>query len=110
VFIQLGGKSVSDPRFPNDSGIEYPGRLELHLYRPEDPANPQKIIIDEQGLTLDIQGGIVMKSTKDIIVSAGANLLHDGERIHNYGAFDDTPTARSISGTETYVNRNGRKT
>lgn len=93
IIVQIGGLGLNtDERFQNSSDIENrPGRLEIHLNRPN--ATPQKLIIDENGLTIDIQGSTAIVSSGDLILSAGGTLLLNSELIYKYGSFDkDTRT------------------
>ena len=109
VILQIGGTGVSDSRFKEDKHTEErPGRIEIHLNRvgnKDNPATPQKIVIDENGITFDIQGNAVFKSTGDMILESGATLLINAEDMHVYGA-SDTET-RSITGVESSVGRAG---
>jgi hypothetical protein len=109
VIIQVGGNGVEDERFTEPSHREdRPGRIEIHLNRPG--TSSQKIIIDENGMTFDIQGNIAMKSSGDFTVSAGGTLLLDGETIYTYGSFDDAiDGTRKVIGKENYITRTGRK-
>jgi len=99
VIIQIGGEGI------DDSGFR-PGRMEIHLAR--QGGNPQRIIIDEQGITIDVEGNALFSSSGDFTIGAGGRLLLAGELIFNYGAFDeDIDGTRSPTGTERLVLRNG---
>ena len=100
VIIQVGGEGI------DDTG-ERPGRVEIHLARGD--GVPQKLIIDENGITLDIQGNAVFSSTGDFTVSSGGRLLLNGELIFNYGSFDTSiDGTRKVTGSERLVIRDGR--
>jgi hypothetical protein len=93
IIIQVGGKGIlNDGRFQGVGDVEdRPGRLEIHLNRPG--ATPQKIVIDEDGLTIDVQGSTAIVSSGDLVLSAGGSLLLNSELIYKYGSFDkDTRT------------------
>lgn len=112
IIIQVGGTGISDdPRFSETSDTEdRPGRVEIHLNRPG--GNSQKIIIDEEGITLDINGNGVLKTSGDLSISAGGKLLLNGSHIWAYGSFDSSVDGdRSIRGVggEREVGRKGRK-
>jgi len=108
VIIQIGGggTDVSDSRFGDDSSR--PGRLEIHLNKPGllgGSGTPQKIIIDEGGMTLDVQGNMYFKSSGDMILDSGARLLLNGELVFIYGEGDvDT---RQVISSETIIVRAG---
>ena len=111
VLIQVGGQGISsDARFTDGYDIaNRPGRIEIHLNRPGKPS--QVIIIDEDGMTINIDGNIVMASTGDFSISAGANLLLDGRQIYTYGPVDtsiNSDRAVVVSNTERLMSRNGR--
>jgi hypothetical protein len=102
VLIQMGGK----PSTAEDA-VDRPGRLEIHLNTSEGKPS-QKIIIDEDGLTIDVQGNAVFSASGDVSIVAGANLLLNGENTYFYGATDlDINGTRAITGTERRVIRNG---
>jgi len=106
IIIQVGGAGLSsDTRFKEESDVEdRPGRIEIHLNRPN--GTPQKIIIDEDGLTFDIQQGMYFKSTGDMVFDCGGNMLLHAKRIHNYGSGNiDT---RTVEATESKIRRRGR--
>jgi len=99
VIIQVGGDGI------DDTG-ERPGRIEIHLARGSD--TPQRIVIDEQGMTIDVQGNMLLSSSGDFTIGAGGRLLLAGELIFNYGSFDDSiDGTRAPKGTERLVLRNG---
>lgn len=106
VIIEIGGPGINnDTRFTSETDTEdRPGRLEIHLNRPG--GTPQKIIIDENGVTFDIQQGIYFKSTGNIVFDSNANILLNAEQILHYGSGDIEN--RSISGSESKVRRKGR--
>lgn len=109
VLIQIGGHGVNDTRkaFSKDQyATERPGRLEIHLYRVGKDASPQVIIIDENGLTLDVKGNMVLKSTGDMSLEALGNLLLSGENTYFHGKAD--LEERRISGKERRIGRVGR--
>lgn len=102
VLIQIGG-SGSETSLAK---INKNGSLEIHLNRGSD--TPQKIIIDSQGMTIDIQGNIVFSSSGDMTLSAGGRLLMAGELNFMYGSHDtDIHGTRAVTGTERWVARNG---
>jgi len=105
VIIQIGGKGtdVTDERFLGAEEEDRPGRLEIHLNRGN--GLPQKILIDENGLTLDVQGNMILKSSGDMALDAGGRLLLHGELIFAYGATD--AENRVVNGTETLIARSG---
>lgn len=105
VIIQIGGKAVEDKRF-NDTANR-PGRIEIHLNRPG--GSSQKVIIDEKGMTIDLAGNAVIKTTGDLSLSAGGSLLLNGENIFAYGSVnDDVDGNRAITGSERMISRKGR--
>jgi hypothetical protein len=106
VIVQIGGKGISgDTRFKDQIDTEdRPGRIEIHLNRPG--GTSQKIIIDENGLTLNIQGNMVMTSSGDFVISADGSLLLNGELIKHYGSHD--PDTRAIIASEKLERRKGR--
>ena len=111
VLIQIGGPGISgDSRFTDGYDTEdRPGRIEIHLNRPGKPS--QMIIIDEDGMTINIDGNIVMASTGDISITAGANLLLDGRQIYTYGLVDTSINSNRdvvVANTERMINRSGR--
>lgn len=103
VIIQIGGDGTdsTDDRFQDTENR--PGRLEIHLNRTG--GTPQKILIDENGMTLDVQGNMVLQSSGEMALKSGGRLLLHGELIFAYGAVD-TET-RVISGSETLIVRAG---
>jgi len=108
VIIQIGGKGISgDDRFKKPVDTENrPGRIEIHLNRPN--GTSQMILIDEKGMTLNIQGDIVMSSTGNFAISAGGQLLLNGEVVNIYGAANTEISGdRSIIGSERHVDRIG---
>jgi hypothetical protein len=106
IIIQVGGNGIDDDtRFQTDSDTEdRPGRIEIHLNR--SGGTPQKIIIDEDGLTFDIQQGMYFRSTGDMVFDCGATMLLQARQIHCYGTGDIDD--RVVAGTETKVRRRGR--
>ena len=108
VIIQVGSdNSVKDKRFGDTGNTGRPGRVEIHLKGAGD--EPQKIIIDEKGMTLKIQGNSVISSTGDTTISAGGRLLLHGELIFLHGSHDedDVSGTRAVAGSERLVLRNG---
>lgn len=105
IIIQVGGKGIStDSRFTSETDKEdRPGRIEIHLNRPG--ATPQKVIIDEEGITFDIKGNGVIATTGDLILSAGGKLLLNAELIQKYGSFDIDK--RTVTGAEKLERRKG---
>jgi len=110
VIIQIGGPGVSDDRFTESADTEdRPGRVEIHLNRPGSSATNQKIIIDEDGITIDIIGNGIFKTTGDLSISAGGKLLLNGERVLVHGSVnDDIDGNRAILGGERDIGRKGR--
>lgn len=106
IIIQVGGGGINtDDRFTNTSDTEdRPGRIEIHLNRPG--GTPQKIIIDENGLTFDIQQGMYFRSTGDMVFESGGNMLIHAKRIHNYGS--GNIDERTVGATESKIRRRGR--
>jgi uncharacterized protein YxjI len=106
IIIQVGGSGIStDSRFQaQDAYGDRPGRIEIHLNRPN--ATPQKIIIDEDGITFDIKGNGVIAASGNLVLSAGGKLLLDGDLIDKYGSFDIEK--RTITGSEKRDRRKGR--
>lgn len=104
VLIQIGGDGVGvkDDRFSKPDSSQ-PGRLEIHLSR--GGGTPQKILIDENGLTLDVQGNMMFKSSGDMALDAGGRLLLHGELIYTYGSTD--VDKRQIVGSQTLIVRSG---
>lgn len=83
-----------------------PGRLEIHLTR--SGGDPQKIIIDEQGITIAVQGNAVYSSTGSTTISSKAQLILHGEIIGLYGSHDEAVDGtRAGTGFERLVLRNG---
>ena len=109
VIIQVGGPGISsDTRFQATKDTENrPGRVEIHLNRPG--GSSQKIIIDENGITMQIFGNGVIQTSGDLTLTAGGNLLLNGEGVYIHGEADtDIDGTRSITGTEKLIVRNGR--
>lgn len=108
VIIQVGGNGLEDPRFDDTS--DRPGRVEIHLNRPGSSATNQKIIIDENGITISVVGNGIFKTTGDLTISAGGKLLLNGESIYAYGSVDDSVDgARAVRGAgERLISRKGR--
>lgn len=108
VIIQVGGNGVDDKRFPEDgSSTDKPGRVEIHLNRVG--GDPQRIVIDEDGITIDINGNGVFSTTGSLTLSAGGQLLLHGEVINMYGSHDeDISGTRNALGFERHVLRNGQ--
>lgn len=114
VIVQIGGNQITiDPRFPigslpNDSTTFRPGRMEIHLVQSlDDLIPPQKILINENGLTFDIQGSIIYKASNNIVLDAGGSVLINGEQIFEYSSDYDVITG-DINSAEIRVRRNGR--
>jgi hypothetical protein len=109
VIIQIGGSTVSgDDRIgtnkPWENESVRPGRVEIHLNR-AGQGTPQKILIDENGITFDIQGNMMFKSSGDMAFDSGGRLLLNGELVFAYGATD--VEKRQIVGSETLIVRAG---
>ena len=106
IIIQVGGPGINnDTRFQTNFDKEnHPGRIEIHLNRPG--ATPQKVIIDEDGISINITGNGVFSATGDLIISAGGKLLLDGEIIDKFGKYDSE--TRAITGAEKRDRRKGR--
>lgn len=97
MIIQIGNDDTS-------LGQETrPGRLEIHLTR--NGGTPQKILIDENGITIDVQGDAVFSSSGNMAIKAGGKLLLHGELIFMYGSVDTDK--REIGGSETLIVRAG---
>ncbi|MFA5023432.1 MAG: hypothetical protein WC523_00545 [Patescibacteria group bacterium] len=109
VIIQIGGAGIgTDERFTSSEDKEdRPGRIEIHLNRPT--GDSHRIIIDENGMQIDIKGNVVMSSSGDFSIIAGADLLLDGRNINMYGTAD-SEGLRNITATEKTISRNGRNT
>lgn len=108
VIIQIGGKGIDgDERFKKTSDKEdRPGRVEIHLNRPG--GTSQKIIIDEKGITIDICGNGLIKTTGDLTLQSGGSLLLNSEIIAFYGKVDEKVDGeRKILGAERLVVRDG---
>ena len=102
IIIQVGGGTTSgDNRF--DAEQSRPGRIEIHLNRGN--GTPQKILIDENGMTFDVQGNMMLKSSGDMALDSGGRLLLNGELIFAYGATN--VENRQITGSETLIVRAG---
>lgn len=106
IIIQVGGSTTSDDdRFDAKQAEQVrPGRIEIHLNRPGQGTS-QKILIDENGMTLDIQGNMVFKSSGDMAFDAGGRLLLHGELVFNYGSVN--VEERTITGSEVLMVRSG---
>ena len=104
IILQVGGtgSNTTDSRFSDTE--DRPGRIEIHLNRPGN-GTPQKILIDENGITFDIQGNAVFKSTGDMVLESGARLLLNGELMYAYGA--SNVEEREILGAESLIGRGG---
>lgn len=101
VLIEIGGSGARE----GDSE-DRPGRLEIHLK--VDDKKSQKIVIDEDGITIEVNGNAVFSSTGDMTISAGARLLLNGEMIFLHGTHDeDIKGTRAIYASERYLLRNG---
>lgn len=99
TLIQLGNNDSEESKRP--------GRLEIHLVRPE--GEPQIIIIDEDGITVDIKGNAVYSSTGDMTLSCGGQMLIHGDTIGFFGSHDESITgSRDGYGYERFMARNGR--
>jgi hypothetical protein len=104
VIIQVGGGGVVDDRFHKSEQIS--GRVEIHLFRTADPTKPSKIVIDEGGMTLDIVGNTIIRSSGDLSLMAGGSLLLSAENIKEFGVVDET--TRRAGNSEILINRTGR--
>lgn len=106
IILQVGsdGYGVGDSRFGADHQTGRPGRMEIHLKRPG-KGTPQKIIIDENGITFDIQGDMAFGSSGDMMFNSKGNLLLHGKLISMYGDIDIDN--RKINSSETLVVRSG---
>jgi hypothetical protein len=80
-----------------------PGRVEIHLSR--SGGGSQVILIDENGLTMKINGNMLLNSTGNMTLAAGGQLLLHGEIIWAYGTFDEK--TRNITGMEKLIVRDG---
>ena len=113
VIIQVGGPGITDDRFKesdNSDTEDRPGRVEIHLNRPGSSATNQKIIIDENGITIDIIGNGIFQASGDLTITAGGKLLLNGERVFTHGSVDSSVDSdRAIKGGEREVSRSGRK-
>jgi hypothetical protein len=112
VLIQVGGNGVNDNRkaFSEDQfSTQRPGRVEIHLYRVGQDASPQVIIIDENGLTLDVKGSVVLKSTGDMSLEALGDLLLSAEGVYVYGRTDAEKREIKGRGGERKIGRYGRQ-
>ncbi len=110
VIINVGGPGISsDTRFTSALDTEdRPGRIEIHLHR-LNGGSDQVLVIDENGITLQINGNGVIQTTGDLTLTAGGSLLLDGENIYMYGAADTSVDGdRAITGTEQLMVRDGR--
>lgn len=93
VLLQIGGDDRS-------------GHLEIHLKG--SGGKSQKIIVDEMGITIDVEGNAIFNASGDMTVSAGGRLLMAGELIFMYGSADkEISGTRMIQGTERLVIRDG---
>ena len=114
VIIQIGGKGIEEDgtkeqkRFTSEMDTEdRPGRIEIHLNRPG--GTSQKIVIDERGITFDICGNGLIKTTGDLILKAGGAMLIDGETISMFGSVDESVDGkRNILAAEKLAIRDGR--
>jgi hypothetical protein len=97
VIVQVGTSGLTG----------HSGRVEIHLAGGLG-GKASKIIIDEQGMTIDVQGNAVFSASGDLTVTAGARLLLNGELVFTYGSCDtDVKGTRSIKGSEKLHVRNG---
>ena len=105
VLVEIGGVGISgDKRF--DTGNDYQsGRVEIHI-NGKSGLPPQKIIIDENGITFDIQGFGIIKTSGNLALSAGGSLLLDAENVYTYGDVD--MKTGDITGFEQLLERTGR--
>lgn len=93
VIVQIGDEQVT-------------GKLEIHLTR--GGGDPQRIIIDEQGITIAVQGNAVYSSTGSTTISSKGQLILHGEIIGLYGSHDEAVDGtRAGTGFERLVLRNG---
>ncbi len=109
IIIQVGGKGIdTDERFNSSTDTaDRPGRVEIHLNRPG--GTSQKIIIDENGITFDIVGNGIFKTSGDLTLTAGGKLLLDGEIVSAYGSADtDINGKRNVLSPERLIIRDGR--
>lgn len=106
VIIQVGGTGIGDDsRFQSTIDKENrPGRIEIHLNRPG--GTPQKIIIDEDGISINIVGNGIFSATGDLVISAGGKLLLDGDIIDKFGSYD--VEKRVVTAAEKRDRRKGR--
>lgn len=92
VLIQLGSDAHS-------------GKFELHIAF---GSNSSKIIIDDQGMTLDVQGNLVLNASGNVGISAGANMTLNGSIISAYGSVDASAQgARVVSPGGTTITPSG---
>lgn len=100
MLIEIGGTPISDFEGP---GFPQSGRLVIHVNSSFGP--PQKIIIDDRGMTVDIQGGMYFKSTQDMTFEAGGKMLLQATDLGFYGAGDINE--RKVGGVERKVLHTG---
>lgn len=94
VLIQIGGKDSDGP-----------GRLEIHLVN---GSKSSSIIMDEGGMTIDVQGNLVIGASGTVGISAGANMTLNAGIISCYGTVDHSPTgARTVSPGGTTITPSG---
>jgi len=89
VLMQIGSQNT-------------PGRLELHLVN---GSNAQKIIIDERGMTIDVQGSMVLNASENIGINAGAEMMIAGAHVTVHGSVDASPEGERLvnAGSTTIV-------
>jgi hypothetical protein len=100
VIINIGGGTQSNGK----KGGSPDGKLEIHVSRGEG-ATAQKIIIDQSGMTLDVQGNLMLRSSGDMALDSGGRLLLNGELVFIYGSVEEN--TRAVAGVETLIVRCG---
>jgi hypothetical protein len=101
VILQIGG---STPASGGALNLAQAGKLEIHVSRGAG-GTPQKILIDQNGMTLDVQGNLMLKSSGDMALDAAGRLLLNGSLIFMYGSTE--VEQRQIGGSETLIVRAG---
>ena len=93
VIIQVGDDQVT-------------GKMEIHMVKGGGKA--QKIIIDEGGITIDVDGNALFNASGDMSIVGGGRVLISGGLIALHGSADVAiDGTRAIQGFERIVIRNG---